>query len=366
MGLPTVTKTWTTSFNNRYTWLTSSTNLLEMGAFAYSLFGTGGFLTSTMGYTVKGSSNGTTAAMDGVNRITSTTSWGTRANSSISPICWIVLTDGAGVNWCFSYNSSSDGTLRLAHSTGGNYALASTSTWQPTATDECFDSATNDWLITGSIGTRGDQVWHLWASSDKKMFRIVTTSFTNIAVTGFGYGAYIAGETFTSALQSPATTTLATGGGTVAAVKSYYQGANGSGGRTFTFTSNLNVGYTVLNAADLSRVNNGSGDGNAQVTIGGEIPGAGRGCLAGGGGGTWSADKPALQGNTGYTWFPATMGGRTASFDGMLGSKIDNWYVLAGGNSGPPFLTMFGQAKFWAIYPGCVLVGDGSTLLTDR
>lgn len=359
MGLPTVTQTWTMSFNNRYIWSTAtSTNVAEMGAFAFSLFGVGGFLTSTMGYTVKGSSNGVTGAMDGTNRITSASTWATRANSSSSAICWIVLTDGAGINWCFSYNSSSDGTLRLAHSPGGNYVAASTATFQPTATDECFDSATSDWLTTGASGTRFDQLWHFWSTSDKKMFRIVTCSQTNAAVETSNFGNYICGEKFTSALVSPATFTLATGGGTVGAIKGYYQGCNGSTARSFFLSSYFNVAYGASSAGDICRVNNGSADGNAKVTIGGEIPGSSQTLLNSG---PWNAVYPALQGRTGYTIFPAVMAGVVASFDGKLGARLDHWYLL--NNTNPAFGTMLGNMQFWCIYPGLVITGDGATVM---
>jgi len=359
LGLPTVVQTWTMSFNNRYVWNTStSTNVAEMGAFAFSLFGVGGFLTSTMGYTVKGSCDGTTGAMDGTNRITAATKWATRNNGSAGAQCWIVLADGAGINWCFSYNSASDGTLRLAHSTGGNYVAAGTPSNQPTATDECFDSASSDWVITATLGSRFDQVWHLWGSSDKKMFRICTCSFTGVQADGTSFNSYIAGEKFTSALASPATFTLTTGGGTVGAVKTYYTATNGSTGHLYTWNANFNTAYSVTLGGDICRVNNGSADGNAKTSAGCEYPGGSPNNTNG----AWNIDYPALQGRNGYTIFPVEMGSITASFDGKLGNRIDQWCLLTSTNS-PAFGTMLGNAQFWVVHPIAVLVGDGSTVM---
>jgi hypothetical protein len=361
MGYPTVTKTWLMSFNNRYVWNSStSTNVAQMGAFMFSLAGVGGFLPSTAGYTVKGSCNGTTGAMDGVNRITSPSAWATRTSFPGAAMSWIVLTDGSGVDWLFAYESGSDSTVRLSHSTGGNYAAAATPTNQPTATDECFNAASGNWLIVSALTTRADQVWHLWASSDKKLFRIVTCSETGVASDSTQFGAYIAGETFTSSLISPATFTLNTGGGTVAAAKSYYLATDGATGHLYQFTSFFNSPYAAVTNGDLVRVNPAGTDGNSLATIGGETPGG----SAQSANGAWSVDYPALQGRQGYTIFPATIGAANVGFDGKLGNKIDHWYVLSSTNA-PTFLTMLGSMQFWAIFPGCVLVGDGATALVQ-
>jgi hypothetical protein len=359
MGLPTVTQTWTMSFNNRSIFVSI---IRTMGDLVFSLKN---FLKTTMGYTVKGSCDGTTGAMDGVDRITSATTWATRNNGAAGAMSWIVLTDGAGIDWCFSFNSSSDAIVRLAHSTGGNYVAAATPNQQPTASDECFDVASSEWVNANNTSRPSDTVWHMWGSSDKKMWRLVTATGANLGVTGHAFCAYIAGEKFTSALIAPASFTLGTGGGTVGAIKTYYQGGNGNGGRIYSLATILNVIYTGSSVADLCRVRAGGADTNALATIGGEQPGGAVGAVNGGAQ-FWSAEKPALQGHKGQLIFPTTMGARNASADGKLGTKIDHWSSITNVAGLPEFLDSYGDKQFWAIAPGIILPGDGVTRLVSQ
>ena len=341
MGLPPVSQTWTYSLNNSYAYVSV---IGATGALMFLAAGSGGFLPSTMGYTVKGSSNGTTGAMDGTNRITSASTWGTRANSSASPVSWIVLTDGAGVDWCFAFNSASDDIVRLSHSPGGNYVAAATPTNQPTATDECFDAASGTWV---NATTSANRVFQLFGSSDKKMFRFATYRSSALA-------SWIKGEKFTSALVSPATLSLAVGGGTVGAVKSYYNAT--------TFTTAVTVVYSATAVGDLCRVHANGADGNAQATLGGEVPGGAVGNLSGTFGG-FSAEAPALQGGSGELLFQAQMGSKTAGADGKLGTVFDQWYALTNSNTVPVLGDTFGSLQFFAVSTGggIIVPWDGAT-----
>jgi hypothetical protein len=329
------------------------------------IFSLKSFLKTTMGYTVKGSCDGTTGAMDGVDRITSATAWATRNNGAAGAMSWIVLTDGAGVNWCFSFNSSSDAIVRLAHSTGGNYVAAGTPNQQPTASDECFDAATSEWVNSNNSSRPWDTVWHMWSTSDKKMWRVVTATGASVAVTNYSFCAYIAGEKFTSSLIAPASFTLGTGGGTVGAIKSYYQGGNGGGGRVFSLSTTFNTTYVSTSVSDLCRVRAGGADANALATIGGEQPGGAVGAVNSVSA-SWIANKPALQGGVGYVIFPTTMAARNASADGKLGVKIDHWSTIVGSVLLPGFLESFGDKQFWTIAPGIILPGDGVTRLVSQ
>ncbi len=333
MGYPVVTQTWTISYNNRYTF---ATVIGAMGSFIVSLKN---FLKTTMGYTVKGSCDGTTGAMDGVDRLTSASNWATRFNGAAGAQSWLVLTDGAGIDWCWSYNSASDDIVRLAHSQGGKYVAAATANQQPTAVDECFDAASGTWVNSTASA---DRVWTMWGSLDKKMWR--AGIYRSGAMVSF-----TAGEKFISTLISPATFTLANGGGTVAAIKSYYN----------ENTSSFNRQYSASLFGDLCRVHTNQ-DVNCQATFGGEMPGTGVG-RAGSGGAVqnWFSASPALQGGTGEPMFPTTLASTTSAADGVLGVKYDHWYTF----SGDGVLDTLGSLSFVCAQPGAgiILPGDGVT-----
>ncbi len=336
MGVPTITQTWTTSFNNRFVFLTTSVNKDVMANFVVSLKN---FLKTTMGYTVKGSSNGSTGGMDGVDRITSASAWQTRQNSSTLAISWLVLTDGAGIDWCFSYNSSSDDIIRITHSPGGVYLAASTATFQPTAVDECFNVIPGaSFLNTNGGNNSVDRVWHFWSSSDKKMWRAVLHKGGTLLT-------YIYGEKYSSALVSPASTILTTGA-TVGAV----QGWND----LFFGTAGQNSGYNSNNILADARVHANGLDVNAKVTFGGEFSGGGMttGNIA---------DKPALQGGVGQLLQPWMMGGVTAGSDGKLGSMYDIW--TTNGNTSPIAGQYFGARQLVIAWWHIVLPADGFTIM---
>lgn len=339
MGLPTVTQTWTISPNNRYVFVSV---LGAMGALMYSWTQ---FLITTMGWTCKGSCDGTTGAMDGVNRITAANKWATRNNGAAGAMSWIVLTDGAGVNWCYSFNSASDDIVRLAHSTGGNYVAAGTPAQQPTATDECFDAASGTWVnATASL----DRVWHMWGNSDKKMARLAVIR-SNALV------AAIVTEKFTSALQSPASFSLATGGGTAGAVHGFYNlVVAGNAGLPCNSS-----GYSASNGL-LARVHAGGADINFKGGVAGESFVA---CWMNNTGGNYfPAEKPALQGGVGELLFPANYGGVLSGADGKLGNPIDWWYAWTTSSAVPALGDNFGALQFLVLGHMFIWPWDGVTL----
>lgn len=342
MGLPSLAKSHTVSPNNRYTF---ATVLGGTGDLMFKLAGSTGFLTSTMGFTCKGSCDGTTGAMDGVNRITAANKWATRNNGAAGAMSWIVLTDGAGVDWCFSFNAASDDIVRLAHSTAGLYVAAGTPAQQPTATDECFDAASGSWTnATASI----DRLWNFTATTDKKCFRIFT--LRNSALI-----AIIAGEEFTSSLVSPATLTLTTGGGSKAAVKSFVTTTN--------LNTQVNTSYAASSTAEVARVHAAGADVNVLATMGIECPGGGVG-PRGGTVALFNAEKPALQGGNGELLFPAQMGAVGLNYDGKLGTKIDWWIAMTNSASVPALGDPFGSNQFVAFGAGAIIPWDGATALT--
>lgn len=86
------------------------------------------------GFVCAGSSNGTTAAMDGVNRWSSTAA--VRGANTTTAQSWIVITHANGAQTLFAYTGGTDDIARISGSPGGLFILAGTATFAPTATDE--------------------------------------------------------------------------------------------------------------------------------------------------------------------------------------------------------------------------------------
>lgn len=294
-----------------------------------------------MSYTVKGSCSAGTGAMDGVDRWTLFTDVTPRAATSAASQAWFVFTDGNGVDHCFSYNSSSDDIFRLAHSPGGNYVAAGTANQQPTATDECFDSASGTW--TGSTAS-GDRVWHLWATSDKKMWRSACyRAGVLMSINGI--------EKLQSDLIAPGTWSLAVGGGTAAVYKFY---AN-STGTTYSLTVGINASYSASVAAQLARVHTSA---DFTITCGGCLEQVynGRPDVA-----AYSTETPELQGSKGNLIIPHAIATQTTNAQGKVGRKYDWWFAMGSSSSLPAVGSVFGGNAFFAVDVLILWVWDGST-----
>lgn len=128
----------------------------------------------TVGYTVKGSCNGVTGAMDGVDRWAVATDAGTRFNGTGGAQSWIVLRSTDNHDILFAYNSSVDDIYKIAVSFQGDYVAAGTPANQPTSANE---QALNTYFTTAAQasvinpGTSGDRIVSVWARTDGKGFR---------------------------------------------------------------------------------------------------------------------------------------------------------------------------------------------------
>lgn len=124
----------------------------------------------TKGYTCAGSSNGTTAAMDGTNRCTVASGFAVRAANTTTAQSWLVVTDASGAQTLFAYVGASDDIARISFSPSGVFTVAGTATFTPTATDEQV-------FLTGVtlIGSTAsaDRVYTVWVDSTSKMWRSV-------------------------------------------------------------------------------------------------------------------------------------------------------------------------------------------------
>jgi hypothetical protein len=126
------------------------------------------------GWTVKGSCDGTTGAMDAVDRWAAATDAGTRFNGIGGAQSWFVLIDGNGANILFSYNSAADDVYEIAVDLAGNYVVAGTPANRPTSTTE---QSLNKYFIStpGTIigtGASGDRLVSIWTRPDFKGFRV--------------------------------------------------------------------------------------------------------------------------------------------------------------------------------------------------
>lgn len=311
MTLPTVQKTWAFSASNRITYVS-----LNDTAASY-MFGVKAFL-KTAGYTVKGSCDGTTGAMDAVDR------WATKANATTRGAAagnaqsWVVLTDGSGVDILIAYMGSVDDRFLVSFSPSGVFAAAGTPNQQPTATDQQnFIPGTATMVGTA---TSGDRVWHAMVDSQNKMFRVMIASAGSFV--GLTWGVEIissrvtGGVSFTppvwgfSWLPTQLTAAAGTGFGSTYAV-------NSRGGLAKANGINLNC------------------EGGLEYF--------------GGAPNNWGNVKTELQGATGYPIFPLSIGSETAGAQGPLGDLFDWWL---GRTSSVSHGDVYGSNQFVCVGPG--------------
>lgn len=126
------------------------------------------------GWTCKGSCDGTTGAMDGVNRITAGNKFQTRFSGAAGAQSWIVLTDGDGADIVWSFNSAADDRVNFWWSPGGHAVAAGTPAQEPTATDQMrtFTVWTTAFVSMVGTATSGDRLVSVWTTADKKNFRV--------------------------------------------------------------------------------------------------------------------------------------------------------------------------------------------------
>lgn len=114
------------------------------------------------GFTCAGSSNGVTAAMDGVNRCTAAAGFAVRGANATTAQSWIVITAANGAQTLFAFTGASDDICRISGSPGGLFVVAGTATFAPTATDEVTGIATTS--VTGSTAS-GNRVYNVQIDS---------------------------------------------------------------------------------------------------------------------------------------------------------------------------------------------------------
>lgn len=148
---------------------TAAGQLLNQRITFVSLLATmGGYITGitnqaiAKGYTVAGSCNGVTGAMDGVNRCTTAAGFAVRGTVAAAAQSWIVITAANGAQTLFTYQGATDDIARISCSPSGVFVAAGTPSNQPTATDEALGPATQS-LIAAT--TSGDRIFNVWIDS---------------------------------------------------------------------------------------------------------------------------------------------------------------------------------------------------------
>lgn len=106
------------------------------------------------GYTCAGSSNGVTAAMDGVNRCTLAAGFAVQAANTTTAQSWIVITAANGAQTCFAFVGATNDIARISCSPGGLFVVAGTATFTPTATDEVVGSSATSLIGNTASGNR--------------------------------------------------------------------------------------------------------------------------------------------------------------------------------------------------------------------
>lgn len=281
------------------------------------------------GYTVKGSCDGTTGAMDAVDRWSTSANAATRGAAAGNAQSWIVLTDSNGVNVLLAYQGASDDVYRVSFSPGGLFVAAGTPNQQPTATDEQVICATTS--LVGATAS-SDRVWNCVVRTDNKGFRV------NIARqgvwVGLAWGVEQVTSTVVTATFSPPTWGFA------------FTPANLAG-------TSFNAAFSANARGGLARTVVASTPFSCQCVTGYEV---------------WSASvalfgntQPELQGSAGYLIQPVSIATSTSGSQGKIGNLVDWWIGrLSGATDGD----VYGSNQFVVVGAsgGVIWPWDGATV----
>lgn len=293
--LPPKQKTWKISTNNRVPYVSI------VDAWGNIAYGWKQFLIAN-GYTVRGSSDGISAAMDGVDRwISPSAASAVRGGSSPDPQCWMCLRDGNGCDILLCYEGTQAQVARFTVSPQGLYVLAGTPTFKPTATDEIEPFAGSFAFLTGT--TSYDRIWFGWVDSQAKCFRMATAR--NGVFEAFIWGVELVSSAVVSGTQT-ATWSPPVWAFAPQATAAYVDSPSGPVG----------IASCVLSGVRRTPAAFFGWEYGANGSIQGAVLG----------------NKCPLHGNIGYPILPLSIGSNTASATGKLGDLIDSWGIWGSGN----------------------------------
>ena len=330
MSLPTPTKTWVFSLNNRTSWSTANAVMSNV------LYGAKNFAIATVGLTLKYTCNGTTgptSTSDHTDRLTSASTFATRGANATTAQSFAVWTDANGVDVILAYQGTSDDVAMLMFAPNGDVVPAGTANQQPIATSGVLVTATPAGTSLIGTDTSHDRVYNYFASNDKKMFRMVV--YCNSVMESF-FGV----EQLTSLVASPATFSPS--------VVGFLYTVNGSSG-SWPFgatdsTTHVESGY-VHTSANFTVVCGTSMSGYNAFNVNNP----------------WAVDKPELQGGNGELILPVNLATTTVGAEGFLGTKIDMWYVYTSSASVPALGDTYGTLQFVAVNGPLIMPWDGAT-----
>jgi hypothetical protein len=306
LGLPAKQKTWTITPNNRIAFVSLNDTMSKY------LFGVKAFL-KAHGYTVAGSSNGSTGgtagAPDGVDRWTTSANATTRGAAAGNAQSWVILTDGSGVQILITYQGGSDDIARLSFSPTAAFSVAATTQNQPTAADEqVFSTLT---LINSTANL--DRNWFGWVDSQSKLCRFGIAR--NQVFVGQMWGVDLVSSvvTGTGTTWSPAVWGFA-----LPAVTDTFSSASFTTGKARPTVSSSPVSVNCLWAVEQF------GGAGTHIAI--------------------TNSKAEFQGAIGFPVIPIGIGSSTASAQGKLGNLFDMW--SGRGNTGGADGDTYGNKAF--------------------
>jgi hypothetical protein len=317
MTAPVKQKTWTISANQRIPIVSYATLVLQGGRYLKIIADT----LLAHGYTCKGSCNGTTGAMDGVNRWTTDAAASVQAANTTTAVSWMVLTDGNGCNIVLSFVGATGDIARISFSASGVTVAAGTATFTPTSADEIV-LFTGVSLITNS--TVNDRVVQVWTDSQAKLMR----------TTVFSAGVQANGTWGVELVNSRTTITFSPAVWGFAFIGTSLGLSNGS----------FYNGYVVNSTGGQARINGTT----VNLSPGGEAYNAGSYQIFAG------SPKPPLQKGIGGAMFPIGIGTTTATRQGLAATLYDWWSGKSMGN-----VSFLGDV----VFPGgnWVQIGDTSS-----
>jgi hypothetical protein len=331
MALPTLTKTWVISPNNRIVFVTLLDTMQKY------LFQVKAFLKAN-GFTVKGSASAGVGAMDAVDRWTTSADVTPRATVAAASQAWVVLTSsGSGIDVLMTFQGSADHICRMSLSPSGNFVAAGTPQNQPTATDEIVEHNSTVSMVNSTASA--DRLWHGWVSSDAKSFRIALSRsgvwLPSLSVDGKTWGV----ENYVSTIANPIAVP------TPVANPTFIWSMNNAN----MVPNGAQIGRTSITVASVPSV----APGHIVVHFGLESwPVVGVTSLYPL---TFGNEKPELQGSLGYPILPLSLFAFTAPARGRMGQLIDWWM---GRTAGDLAGDTYGTLEF-IVSPGMVGTAGG-------
>lgn len=281
------------------------------------------------GFTCAGSSNGVTAAMDGVNRCTTAAGFAVQGATTTTAQSWIVITAANGAQTLFTFTGGTNDVCRISGSPGGLFVVAGTATFAPTATDEVV--AISGLTIIGTTAS-GNRVYNVQIDAAHNGWRAF------VFRAGILAGPVLYGELFDPA--------FIVGPGATCAIPTWW-GATG--------TVNINTGGNFFAA-----YSSGAVGGSARMIVGGVARTVNMGASAKSTSAAFTNEDNVSQELNGSVFAFRTVGVHsiTANAKGDVGRRFDWFYTSEYKACGELDVN-----KLWVVLNPAATAGSASGLL---